>query len=71
MSEHLEKEIEEIMQWIDNHIDYNLVLVRSNHDDMLDRWLMATDWRKAKNKKMYLKQQNYFWIVPNQSKLVA
>lgn len=54
----LEKEIEEIMEWIENHKQYNLVLVRSNHDDMLDRWLMSTDWRKSKNKKMYLKLSN-------------
>lgn len=57
-TDNLEEEIEEIMQWIENHKQYNLVLVRSNHDDMLDRWLMATDWRKAKNKKMYLRLSN-------------
>lgn len=54
-TDNLEEEIEEIMEWIEDHKQYNLVLVRSNHDDMLDRWLMSTDWRKAKNKKMYLK----------------
>jgi hypothetical protein len=32
-----------------------MVVVRSNHDDFLDRWLMGEDWRKASNKAMYLK----------------
>lgn len=54
----LEDEIEEIMEWLDKYKEYNLVLSRSNHDDMLDRWLKSTDWRKAKNKKMYLKLAN-------------
>ena len=51
----LREEIEEIKEWIANHKHYGkMVFARSNHDDMLDRWLKNTDWRKAKNKKMYL-----------------
>lgn len=56
--DNLEDELNEIMKWIDVHKHHNLVIARSNHDDMLDRWLKNTDWRKAKNKKMYLKLAN-------------
>lgn len=57
-ADNLEDEINEIMEWLDAHKHYNLILARSNHDDMLDRWLMSTDWRKSNNKKMYLKLSN-------------
>jgi len=57
--DNLEEEIEGVMKWLDKHKDYgHIIIARSNHDDMLDRWLMHTDWRKAKNKKMYLKLSN-------------
>jgi hypothetical protein len=57
--DNLEEEIEGVMDWIRKHKDYGqLVVARSNHDDMLDRWLKNTDWRKAKNKKIYLKLSN-------------
>jgi len=35
----------------------NVVIVRSNHDDFLDRWLKLNDWRKQstpKNNKLYM-----------------
>jgi len=35
----------------------NVVIVRSNHDDFLDRWLKLNDWRKTstpKNNKLYM-----------------
>lgn len=57
-ADNLEAEISEIMDWLEDHKHYNLILARSNHDDMLDRWLMSTDWRKSNNKKMYLKLSN-------------
>jgi len=62
--DNLEEEIDEIVGWVRNHLKYNLVMSRSNHDDMLDRWLKATDWRKAKNKKMYLKLSNILMQEP-------
>lgn len=61
--DNLKEEIDEIMNWIDNHKHYNLVMARSNHDDMLDRWLKATDWRKARNKAAYLE---YASILANE-----
>lgn len=36
----------------------NVVIVRSNHDDFLDRWLKNEDWKKqptSKNSKLYMK----------------
>lgn len=57
-TDNLEKEIQEVIDWVGNHLKYNLVVARSNHDDMLDRWLKSTDWRKSPNKKMYLKLSN-------------
>lgn len=57
----LDEELEEILQWVENHKDYgHLVFARSNHDDMLDRWLKASDWRRIndKNKKAYLRLSN-------------
>lgn len=57
----LREEIEETMEFIDDAIsmfgsDVKLVFSRSNHDDMLDRWLNNSDWRKIDsiNKKIYL-----------------
>lgn len=57
-TDNLEREIEDTLSWINERKEFNLVLSRSNHDDMLDRWLKSTDWRKARNKKMYLKLAN-------------
>lgn len=57
----LREEIEEIMQWIEDHKKYGkLVFARSNHDDMLDRWLKSSDWRHISNnnKKIYLELAN-------------
>lgn len=52
--DNLEKELDEIYDWVEKHLKYNLVISRSNHDDMLDRWLMSNDWRKGNNKAIYL-----------------
>ena len=38
---------------------YNVVVVRSNHDDFLDRWLKSTDWRKAGTLKNSLEYMEY------------
>lgn len=50
----LKKELQIMLQWAKDRLKYNLVVVRSNHDDFLDRWLRSTDWRKARNKRMFL-----------------
>tara|TARA_R110000744_G_scaffold19900_8_gene52334 strand:+ start:1449 stop:3020 length:1572 start_codon:yes stop_codon:yes gene_type:complete len=57
--DNLQNELDDIMDWIEDHKHYGqFVIARSNHDDMLDRWLKATDWRKARNKKTYLELSN-------------
>ncbi len=50
----LEAEIERMVGFIKDNDDLNYVVVRSNHDDFLDRWLINTDWRKQANKSAYL-----------------
>lgn len=62
--DNLEEELEEVMLFLNEHKDKNLYVVRSNHDDMLDRWLKNTDWRKARNKKMYLILSNLLASSP-------
>lgn len=50
----LEEEIQLSLDFLETIIEYNPVIVRSNHDDFVDRWLIDTDWRKEKNKYSYL-----------------
>lgn len=57
-SNSLRKEIKQLKHWFEDHIGYDYVVVRSNHDDFLDRWLQGEDWRKAINKFEYLKYAN-------------
>jgi hypothetical protein len=59
----LKKELEQMLEWVKLRLKYNLVIVRSNHDDFLDRWLKTVDWRRARNKRMFLFGAN---ILANQ-----
>ena len=54
----LRTELNSIIDWINNNNDLDFFVVRSNHDDFIDRWLMNTDWRKSTNKKLYLELAN-------------
>jgi len=55
----LQKEIDEMMSGLKLFENYKkVVIVRSNHDDFLDRWLKNQDWKKQptpKNHKLYMK----------------
>lgn len=51
----LKRELKELKNWFEKYSYKKMVVVRSNHDDFLDRWLMGEDWRKASNKALYLK----------------
>ena len=42
----LKKEIDNMLLWVDSMRKYNLVIVRSNHDDFVDRWIINTDWKR-------------------------
>ena len=51
----LKKEIDNMLEWIKRMQKHNLVIVRSNHDDFLDRWLASTDWKhNVKNSLEYM-----------------
>jgi hypothetical protein len=55
----LEKEVNEMMVGLEPFEKFkNVVIVRSNHDDFLDRWLKNEDWKKQptyKNSRLYMK----------------
>ena len=55
----LQLEIDAMLNGLSDFQDFkNVVIVRSNHDDFLDRWLKNEDWRKqptSKNSKLYMK----------------
>lgn len=53
-SDSLLNEITEMKEFFKTYLDYNFVVVRSNHDVFLDRWLNTNDWRFNNNKKAYL-----------------
>jgi hypothetical protein len=55
----LRTEIEDLLEGLEVFEDYNTVIVRSNHDDFLDRWLKNTDWRKAITPKNSLEYMQY------------
>lgn len=54
-SNSLKKELKEMVDFFEEYLDYNFVIVKSNHDVFLDRWLNDNDWRKNNNKEMYLR----------------
>ena len=53
-SDDLFNELSDLAQFFDYHSKYNFGVVRSNHDEFLDRWLNDVDWRRAGNKMAYL-----------------
>lgn len=53
-SDDLMLELTNMATFFDEHSDFNFIMVRSNHDEFLDRWLNDVDWRKSTNKSAYL-----------------
>lgn len=57
-SNNLKDEIDYMLTFLDKFKKYkNVVIVRSNHDDFLDRWLKNEDWKKQptpKNSVLYM-----------------
>ena len=47
-------ELDAMVEFFDKYKSFNFVVVRSNHDEFLDRWLNDVDWRKTSNKGAYL-----------------
>lgn len=54
----VEKEINNMLEGLESFRNYdNVVIVRSNHDDFLDRWLKNDDWKRqptSKNSLAYM-----------------
>lgn len=51
----LKKEIDNMLVWLEKMRKYNLVIVRSNHDTFIDRWIGSGDWKKdVKNAREYM-----------------
>jgi len=55
----LRNEVDQMLNGLKDFEKYNVVVVRSNHDDFLDRWLKSTDWRKAGTLKNSLEYMEY------------
>lgn len=43
----LKQEIDDMLDWLEQLNDFNVVVVKSNHDDFVSKWLLQ-DWRKQK-----------------------
>ena len=66
-SNSVEKEIDEMLNGLENFKDFkNVVIVRSNHDDFLDRWLKNEDWKKQPTSKNSLVYMEYSAILLKQ-----
>lgn len=59
----LKNEISEMLNGLESFKDYNVIIVRSNHDDFLDRWLKNTDWRKTNTMKNSIEYMEYSFIL--------
>jgi hypothetical protein len=56
-------EIDAMLNGLEEFRDYNTVIVRSNHDDFLDRWLKNTDWRKATTMKNSIEYMEFSTLL--------
>lgn len=54
----LQRELDNIVDWFKKYTQYEFVSVQSNHNEFIDRWLRSEDWRKTRNKKLYLEFAN-------------
>ena len=55
----LKLEIQEMLEGLKPFAKYNTTVVRSNHDDFLDRWLRDVDWRKESTMKNSICYMDY------------
>jgi hypothetical protein len=53
-SDSLINELDQLAEFFETYSNYNFTVVRSNHDEFLDRWLNDVDWRRSNNKMAYL-----------------
>jgi hypothetical protein len=59
----LRREVSEMLKGLELFKQYNVTIVRSNHDDFLDRWLKTTDWRKCGTLKNSLEYMEYSAVL--------
>lgn len=59
----LKSEIDSMLKGLEDFKDYNVIVVRSNHDDFVDRWLKNTDWRKANTMKNSIEYMEYSYTL--------
>jgi len=63
----LKKEVDYMLNELDMFVGYkNVVVVRSNHDDFLDRWLKNEDWKKMPTAKNSMEYMQYSQILLRQ-----
>jgi hypothetical protein len=55
----LDKEIKLMLDGLEPFSKYRTIIVRSNHDDFLDRWIKRVDWRKQSTMKNSLAYMKY------------
>ena len=55
----LKREVDEMMDVLERFRKYNVTVVRSNHDDFVDRWIKNSDWRKTPSPKNSLEYMKY------------
>jgi hypothetical protein len=55
----LANEVEEMLKWLEQIKDYNVYIVKSNHDTHIDQFLASTDWRKMTTLKNALPYMEY------------
>ena len=53
-SDNLKKELDSIVDFLNEKSNYNFTIVKSNHCAFIDRWIASNDWRKSNNKRTYL-----------------
>lgn len=58
-SNSLQKEMDEMIDWLSQIKDYDVYIVKSNHDEHVDRFLRETDWRKMNSLKNALPYMEY------------
>jgi hypothetical protein len=52
-----------MLSGLEDFVEYDVTIVRSNHDDFLDRWLKSTDWRKATTLKNSLEYMEFSTLL--------
>lgn len=62
----LKKEIQNMIDGLKPFEKYETIIVRSNHDDFLDRWLKDVDWRKESTMKNSIAYMEYAALLLNQ-----